>query len=88
MITNSHPEGRKAAQDLMDGMLTVAQLKGIAPEVVISANVSMLVWIAKHADDESRKLIANSMRVAVDLIESGQFPKGDSGAIATSGALH
>jgi hypothetical protein len=87
MITNSHPEGRKAAQSLMDGMLLSAQLKSIAPEVVISANMSMLVWMAKHADDESRKNIAQGMRTALAFIENNQFPT-EGTVLATSGALH
>jgi hypothetical protein len=87
MITNSHPEGRKAAQSLMDGMLIAALDKGIAPEVVISASLSMLVWMAEQADEESRKAIAQAMRAALACIEDNQAPT-EGTVLATSGALH
>lgn len=89
MITISDPKGPDAARALIDGMMTVAHLKGLHPDVVISANLSIIAAHARHIVS-SRPAIAASLREILHCVETGNFPTQDQpiGLAAAGQHLH
>ena len=80
MIRITDPQGPDAARSMLSGMFVVAELKGYAPDVILSANCSSMVVMAKELP-QSREAIANALRAVLQMIESGEFPSGDQAIV-------
>lgn len=76
MIRITDPQGPDAARSMVHGMLAVAELKNLAPDVVLSANCSMVIFMAGQMPN-SREVILTTLRSMIQTIESGDFPTGD-----------
>ena len=61
---------------MVNGMLAVADMNDFAPDVILSANCSVLVEMARQLPS-SREAIANALRGVLQIIESGEFPVAD-----------
>ena len=89
MIQISDPQGPDAARALINGMMLVAHIKEFHPDVILSANLSI---IAAHARQmvSSRPAIAASLRELLQCVESGNFPAQDQqiGLAAAGQQLH
>lgn len=77
MIDIQDPQGPQACRDLMDGMLVVAQMRNLAPGLIISASLSIISAMASKSDAGSQKVIASGLRAVLSAIESGDFPVQD-----------
>ena len=84
MITITDPQGPDACRALIDGMMLVAHLKKFAPDIVLSANMSIIMAHAREQPN-SRPAIVESLRAMLLLIESGEFP-GDDQPLAAAPA--
>jgi hypothetical protein len=89
MISITDPQGPAACRTLIDGMMTVAHLSELGPDVVLSANMSIIMAHAREAPG-SRAAIAQSLREMLAQIETGQYPTADQplGVAAAGQQLH
>lgn len=89
MIRITDPQGPNAARTLIDGQLAVAAMHDFGMDIVMCANVSCLIAMAREFP-EARATIAAQLRDALACIDSGSFPTKDQplGMAAAGQHLH